>query len=155
MGLDRRHMLFICWDRYIYVPSWAHQLMALTDSHWCPHCWHYSNLWAFKMLQVCPYAGNNWIVIHSKGTMLPWYILFDLAQQVIFNLIVILHMCIYWHWHKNNNTLPPQPLGKLEKGASHLTCKGDCVAKETRGRKQDGCWFCVIYSNILLYCCVG
>lgn len=34
----------------------------------------------------------------------------------------------------------------LREGASHHTCKGDCVAKETRKRKWsvDWCWFSVI-----------
>lgn len=35
-----------------------------------------------------------------------------------------------------------------------LLAKGDCVAKETR-IKKDGCWFCAIYFTILDYCCVG
>lgn len=44
---------------------------------------------------------------------------------------------------------PPHNLwAHLTKGASHLACKGDCVAKETRIRKWPGCWFCEIHSNI-------
>lgn len=38
--------------------------------------------------------------------------------------------------------------GHTKKGASHLTCKGDCVATATRIRKGPGCWLLEIHSGV-------
>lgn len=84
---------------------------------------------------------------------------YSALSAVIFCLfIILLHVCIQLQWHKNNiNTLFTTSGHILRKGASHFTCKGDCVAKETGIRKWsvDWCRFSAIHSIILHYCFTG